>query len=459
MLDYCDQVIEKRTGISRSTMALDMEALSEQTATAVNANQAAAHTKVEEYARNIAEHGGLKRIFAKCLKLTVKHQDRARTVRLRDGWVEVDPCAWNADMDVTINTGLGSGSRERDLTMLMGIAAKQEAIIMQLGPSNNVLGLDKLFDTYRKMVEATGMKPAEGYFPEITQEMMQQLAQAAASKVDPKVQAEQMRAQTEGQLAQLKAQTDERATQMEAQLEVRKMEMQAGIDQRSEQMKSEQEAKRTLFDQEMERAKAQRDTELQQIQLERQAQVEERQAQADIAVKERDAQWKAELERRKFEQETALAQQKFEFDKKLELLKLWAQSRATAQKQAGENGGSASPISDSELDDALLSMGAELPDTNTVSSPMHHLADSHTQLSQHLAHSHTQLSQAMTQGQAHNAQLAHGQMQLVQALARGQEEHGRMLASVLAEISRPKVNHVLRDEHQRVIGSRSETLQ
>ena len=38
-LEYWDMVIEKRTGVSRSTMALDLDTLQHQTATAVNAQQ------------------------------------------------------------------------------------------------------------------------------------------------------------------------------------------------------------------------------------------------------------------------------------------------------------------------------------------------------------------------------------------------------------------------------------
>ena len=116
-LQHFDNVREMRTGVSRSTMALDPEALQNQTATANQNQKDAAYSQVELIARNQAELGW-KRVFRQILKLIVKHQDRPRTIRLRDEWVEMDPRAWNAKMDATINIGLGTGSRDRDMAML-----------------------------------------------------------------------------------------------------------------------------------------------------------------------------------------------------------------------------------------------------------------------------------------------------------------------------------------------------
>jgi hypothetical protein len=41
------------------------------------------------------------------LKLVVANQDAPRMIRLRNEFVEMDPRGWNANMDVTVNTGLG----------------------------------------------------------------------------------------------------------------------------------------------------------------------------------------------------------------------------------------------------------------------------------------------------------------------------------------------------------------
>ena len=109
-ISMMDQVIERRTGVSRLTMALDPEALTNQTATAVQATRDAAYSQIELVARNQAELGWRK-IFKKILKLEIKHRDKPREIRMRGKPVIVDPRHWNADMDVSINVGLGTGSK------------------------------------------------------------------------------------------------------------------------------------------------------------------------------------------------------------------------------------------------------------------------------------------------------------------------------------------------------------
>ena len=69
-LQHFDQVREMRTGVSRSTMALDPEALTNQTATAANNTKDAAYSQIELIARNMAELGW-KRVFKQILKLIV----------------------------------------------------------------------------------------------------------------------------------------------------------------------------------------------------------------------------------------------------------------------------------------------------------------------------------------------------------------------------------------------------
>jgi hypothetical protein len=90
----------------------------------------------------------------------------------------MDPRGWNADMNVTINIGLGSGSKDRDLATLGGIAQKQELAIQGLQtPFNPICNVSHLFNTYRKMGETAGLKSPEQFFPEITQEQVMQMAQ------------------------------------------------------------------------------------------------------------------------------------------------------------------------------------------------------------------------------------------------------------------------------------------
>ena len=182
-LEHFDNVIEKRTGISRATMALDPETLQNQTATASQNQRDAAYSQIELIARNQAELGW-RRVFRQMLKLIVKHQDRPRTIRLRDNWVEMDPRAWNADMDATINVGLGTGSRDRDAMMLgniMGVQEKITAGFAQAGATSHAIDMiPKIVLAATKLAESTGLKNPDQYFPTIPPEEIEKLKQAAA---------------------------------------------------------------------------------------------------------------------------------------------------------------------------------------------------------------------------------------------------------------------------------------
>lgn len=309
VLEYMDAVTEKRTGISRASMALDMDALQNQTATATNAMQAAAHTKTEEYARNIAECGGFKRVFGCLLKLIVKHQDKPRAIRLRGEWVEMDPRGWDAEMDVTINTGLGSGSRDRDMAMLQGVLQKQELILQTLGPKNPLVTLEQYRNTLAKAIETAGLRSPEQYVSEVTPESVQQFMASMANKPDPKAAEIQAKAQAEQQKMQAQAALDGQRLQMQAQLD----------------------AMALRFKQALETERAQREQQMQQMQLERQAAIEERQAQADIAVREREAAIEAALKRQEQAFDMRMQERDFAFKQWLETFK--AENAARAQER------------------------------------------------------------------------------------------------------------------------------
>ena len=219
-LQHFDNVREMRTGVSRSTMALDPEALQNQTATASQNQKDSAYSQIELIARNQAELGW-KRVFRQLLKLIVKHQDRPRTIRLRDTWVEMDPRSWNSNMDVTINIGLGTGSRDRDMAMLNQILNVQMAMTDRLGAAGFAeQALDmipKINLTATKLAESAGIKNPDQFYLDVKPEMLAQMKQQAAQ---PKPSPEEIKGQVQmaiaGHQAQLDQQSDERKAQIEA---------------------------------------------------------------------------------------------------------------------------------------------------------------------------------------------------------------------------------------------------
>jgi hypothetical protein len=225
-----DEVIQRRTGVSRQGMALDPETLQHQSATANQNAQDASYSQVEQIARNMAEWGWSK-VFRKLLKLLVKHQG-PRSLMMNGKPVQIDPRFWNADMDVTINVGLGTGSRDRDLLHLQGVLATQTGLIdrfMAAGAADDAIDmLPKIVRTMEKMAESAGIRNPEDFYPEYTQEKVAQLKQMAAQpKTDPKIELEKMKMQfdVEGEKAKMAANIEKERAQMEADLMVKEKEL------------------------------------------------------------------------------------------------------------------------------------------------------------------------------------------------------------------------------------------
>ena len=125
MLEYLDKEASDRTGVSDMSSGLPPDALQNVTAKASAMVEQAGIGQAEMMVRTVAD--GLRRLFLGLFKLTIRHQDVPKMVRLRGEWVEFDPRQWNAEMDCTVNTGLGAGTRERDMMMMqqvMGGAAR-----------------------------------------------------------------------------------------------------------------------------------------------------------------------------------------------------------------------------------------------------------------------------------------------------------------------------------------------
>lgn len=213
ILGYLDDIRASRTGMSKASQGLDPDVLQSTTKAAVTATMSAAQERLEMVARIFAETG-IKRLFRGLLREIIRQQDKPRVVRLRNQWVPVDPRYWDAEMDVVVNVGLGTGSIEQRVQLLTTVAAKQEQILQTLGPQNPLVSLKQYRNTLAQILELSGLKDATRYFGEITPEAEQQMAQPAQQPQDPA----QILAQVEAQ----KIQKDMQIAQMKAELEVEK---------------------------------------------------------------------------------------------------------------------------------------------------------------------------------------------------------------------------------------------
>jgi hypothetical protein len=248
-LQYFDEMLAKRTGVSKTTMALDPEALQGQTATANQNNKDAAYSQIELVARNMAEYGGWQKFFAKRLKLAILHrQIRAIPDPAGDnGFREVDSGRWDPNMAVAINVGLGTGSRDRDMSMLNLILNGQIDMADRLGAvgfgAKAIEFIPKIRETAVKLAESSGIRNPEEYYPEITKDEMAAMQQQAAQpKPDPKLEMDMAKQQSDQQMQQQKLQFD--AMKAEQELVLKREQLAAEMQLKREQLAAELELKR-----------------------------------------------------------------------------------------------------------------------------------------------------------------------------------------------------------------------
>jgi len=203
MLDYMDQMREDRTGMSKAAMGLDPDALQSTTKAAVAATVSASSQRLELQARILAE--GMKKLFKGILYLMTTHQDKPRMVRLRNEWVQIDPRAWDASMDVNVNIGLGNGDNNEKLAALNLIMQKQEQIMAQFGPMNQIASLPMYIRTLQKAIELSGNKDASSYFNSLPNDfqMPQEPAKPTPEEVLAQVQAQSIQADIQKKAAEL----------------------------------------------------------------------------------------------------------------------------------------------------------------------------------------------------------------------------------------------------------------
>jgi hypothetical protein len=221
-MQYMDNQIEVKTGVSRASMGLDPDAMQSTTRAAVSATVQAAAAQVETMARNLAE-GGMRQMFGLMLRLMVKNSDAATMMRLNSTFQTVDPRVWDADMDVTANVGLGTGREEEKAMAYREVFGIQAQIMQAYGPSNGMVSLTNMRNTLADSLASAGIRNADRYFmpmnAEIEAQMMQAQAQQAQGQQQPDPNAAYLQAE------QMKAQAKQQSDAMDMQLKSQKMMM------------------------------------------------------------------------------------------------------------------------------------------------------------------------------------------------------------------------------------------
>jgi hypothetical protein len=204
MLEYFDKVKRDRVGVQSNSDALSPEALKHVQTTALAPVMERGMAGIETIARTFAETG-IKSLFLRIHELNRKHQNKAQVARLRNRWVPVDPADWRTRYDMTVNIGLGIGTREQNLLHLNAIWEKQTQMIAE-GNMNLTVTPQNRFMVAKEFVKNAKLKGAELYFKDPGQQM------------GPPPNPEQIKLQQQQQaLAQQEQQIDARRQQLDAQ--------------------------------------------------------------------------------------------------------------------------------------------------------------------------------------------------------------------------------------------------
>jgi len=246
MLGYLDNEAADRTGINDASSGMAPDALQNTTAKASAMIEAQGIGQTELIVRTLAH--GLKRVFKGLLKLVIQHQDKPRSIRLRDKWVQFDPRSWDANMDATVNVGLGAGTRERDMMMMGQIIGLQEKLVAVLGPDNPFVTPENVHKALVAMTSAAGIKSPDMYFTAPDPQDIERRKQEAAQKPTP----EQEKAQAQMQIEQMKAQMHVQMKQAElnADLQMRQADMEVQVARERAQMEADLQVKQAKLERE-----------------------------------------------------------------------------------------------------------------------------------------------------------------------------------------------------------------
>jgi hypothetical protein len=163
-LEYLATVRENRTGIVRNNQGLDADSLNK-TASGMNMLMSAAQQRQELIARVLAETA-IKRLY----RLVYRAIKRACAgpVKYWSGrqFASCDPSRWPDEMELSVNVGLGTGSKDQAIQHLALIGSLQEKLIaLQGGQADGpYVTPENVANAAQKVTETLGFKTPGMFF-------------------------------------------------------------------------------------------------------------------------------------------------------------------------------------------------------------------------------------------------------------------------------------------------------
>jgi len=272
LFERLDERQKRRTGYGDEVGALDVSALAN-----INTGVAAlafdmARAKIELIARIIAEIG-LKPLFHYIHEMMIKHNYRAKAMKLRGKWTPVNPSDWKTRTNSDVSVGIGKVSRERRIMGHEAILAKQQELIAA-GAMGTLLMPWHQYEANKGWIKAWGFEPSL-YFQD-----PRTLPPPKPKGPDPQQQLMQVQGQAmlmDGQSKMMRAQNEQAKIALEAKaMEIEKGYKQAEIFMRGQvealkreqaQLKADMEASGKVIDMQDQLRKERMDRQLQAMEM------------------------------------------------------------------------------------------------------------------------------------------------------------------------------------------------
>lgn len=202
MMEYWDRVKNNRVGIHGDADGLAPDQLKHVQQSVMAPVLDLSSMKQEAIARIFAETG-IKSLFLHIHELVLKHQDKAEIVKLRNTWVQIDPRSWRNRHDMTVNIGLGIGTKDQNLRSIAQIAEAQEKLAalglgVMVTPQN-------AYNTVSELVKNANYKDPSFFFTDPS--TLPPEAFQADEGPDPQMEA--IKAQMQIEMAKLQQKADE----------------------------------------------------------------------------------------------------------------------------------------------------------------------------------------------------------------------------------------------------------
>ncbi len=287
MLEFIEQMGEKRLGFTRNLAGMNPDSLN-QTARGAMILQSNAMERLEMRARVFGETF-VKSVFRLILYSLTQSGLSQFTYRLRDQFHVVDPRQWKQGWDMSLYVGLGSGAqKDQQLGHLMTILQDQMGLL-QMGFMGKLVTPEQMYNVRARISENAGFKdPGEFYLDPESEEAQQIAAQTPPPPPPP----EMMKLQAEKEKTQMQLQADAQKGQQDLMLEQQRAEQEFAIEQARLQL----EAMKVQAQIELERAKAQAQMMLQGQKLQADMVMKEQQQAQQTQLAEQEQQREAEKE-------------------------------------------------------------------------------------------------------------------------------------------------------------------